>query len=178
MSFLQLNPHHSFHGNSIHKPISPLWIVFTFVLSYVLNLITDSFNEVWLPDFLALTLVYWTIRYPRHVGMLIAFICGILMDAHNGSVLGQQALGYVVLSYLAYSFHRRIPWFNGLGQTLHIVPFLFISQVIVLLVRLWLDGLWPDPIWFLQSITGGILWVFWGAILSWPEHRSKSDNNA
>jgi len=57
MSFLQLNPHHSFHGNSIHKPISPLWIVFTFVLSYVLNLITDSFNEVWLPDFLALTLV-------------------------------------------------------------------------------------------------------------------------
>ena len=38
--------------------------------------------------------------------------------------------------------------------------------------------LWPDPIWFLQSITGGILWVFWGAILSWPEHRSKSDNNS
>ena len=140
-------------------------------------MIATSINEVWLPDFLALTLVYWTIRYPRHVGLSIAFICGILMDVHNGSVLGQQALGYVVLSYLALSFHRRILWFGPVGQILHIVPFLFVSQIVVLLVRLWLDGLLPDPIWFLESLTGGILWPIWGAVLAWSENRSKSDSN-
>ena len=146
MPYRQIDPDQPFNGR-IHKPVSPWWIILTFIVSYLLNIIAAEARALWLPDFLALTLVYWTMLYPRYVGMTIAFICGLLMDVHNGSVLGQQALGYVVLSYLTYSFHRRIPWFGPLGQMLHIIPFLLISQVVVLLVRLWLDGLWPTPVW-------------------------------
>ncbi len=175
MSYHSIDTEHPFNGR-IQKQVSPLWVVASFIVAYCLNIIGSAINALWMPDFLALTLLYWTIRFPRHVGMTIAFICGLFMDVHNGSVLGQQALGYVVLSYLAFAFHRRLPWFASLGQILHIVPFLFIAQLVVLAVRLWLDGLLPDPIWFLSSLTGGLLWPIVGVALSWPERRRPSDN--
>ena len=102
-------------GEHIQTHARPLWIISTFLISYLLNLASSTANVLWLPDPLALTLIYWTIHHPRHVGMTIAFICGLLMDVQNGSVLGQQALAYVILSYSAYSLHRRLPWFGLAG---------------------------------------------------------------
>lgn len=163
-------------SGSLHKPVNWFWILITFVFSYLFTLITSSLDKVWLPDPLALTIVYWTIRYPRHIGMSLAFVCGIIMDVNNGSVLGQQALGYVILAYLAFSFHRRIPWFGMVGQALHITPLLLLSQMSVIFVRLWLDGVWPDTLWFLQSLSGGIIWPAICFILSLPEHRRSSDS--
>lgn len=110
-------------------PVS--WIILTFVLSYLLNLSLSRY--AWTPDFLALSMVFWVVHQPRRVGMTVAFVCGILMDVHNGSVLGQQALVYVILTYCAFSLHRRLPWFNLVGQALHVLPLLLLSQVIVLL---------------------------------------------
>ena len=115
-------------GEHIQTHARPLWIISTFLISYLLNLASSTANVLWLPDPLALTLIYWTIHHPRHVGMTIAFICGLLMDVQNGSVLGQQALAYVILSYSAYSLHRRLPWFGLAGQALHILPLLLVSQ--------------------------------------------------
>lgn len=140
-------------GEHIQTHARPLWIISTFLISYLLNLASSTANVLWLPDPLALTLIYWTIHHPRHVGMTIAFICGLLMDVQNGSVLGQQALAYVILSYSAYSLHRRLPWFGLAGQALHILPLLLVSQLVVLMIRLWFDGLWPGFPWFLQSFT-------------------------
>lgn len=151
----------------------PLWIISTFFISYLLNLAGSTANTLWLPDPLALTLIYWTIHHPKHIGMTIAFVCGLLMDIQNGSVLGQQALAYVILSFSAFSLHRRLPWFGLIGQALHILPLLLMSQVIVLLIRLWFDGLWPGLPWFLQSFTGAALWPIISVILSIPERRTE-----
>lgn len=140
------------------------WIVFTFFLSYLLNLTLS--NYAWAPDFLALSMVFWVVHQPRRIGMTVAFICGILMDVQNGSVLGQQALVYVILTYCAFLLHRRLPWFDLIGQALHVLPLLLLAQVIVLLFRLWFDGLWPGLSWFLQSIVGALIWPLWAAILS------------
>ena len=104
-------------------PVS--WIILTFVLSYLLNLSLSRY--AWTPDFLALSMVFWVVHQPRRVGMTVAFVCGILMDVHNGSVLGQQALVYVILTYCAFSLHRRLPWFNLVGQALHVLPLLLLS---------------------------------------------------
>ena len=78
----------------------------------------------------------------------------------------------VILSYSAYSLHRRLPWFGLAGQALHILPLLLVSQLVVLMIRLWFDGLWPGFPWFLQSFTGALLWPAASLILSLPERRS------
>ncbi len=160
---------------AIPRKFSAAWICFTFAVSYLINLLETAVEFFWLPDFLALTLVFWTIYHPRSIGMGIAFVCGILMDVHNGSVLGQQALAYVTLSYLTFSLHRRLPWFGLIGQALHILPLLLVTQVLVMLVRLWFDGFWPGLSWFLQSLTGALLWPAWTAFMLWPQRREHEN---
>ena len=53
----------------------------------------------WLPDILALALVFWTIHQPLRVGVGAAFFLGLVMDVHQSSLLGQHALAYTCLLY-------------------------------------------------------------------------------
>ena len=64
-----------------------------------------------LPDLLALALVFWNVHQPRRVGVGLAFVFGLLMDVHDGAVLGQHALAYTLLSFFAITIHRRLLWF-------------------------------------------------------------------
>lgn len=162
---------------SIGRPAHPLWIFITFVVAYLTTLALSTVHALWVPDVLALTFLYWTVRYPRHIGMTIAFLCGILSDIHTGSVLGQQALAYTILAYLAIIIHRRLTWFGLIGQAMHILPLLLLAQFVVLLVRLWFDGLWPGFPWFLQSLTGALLWPIIAFVYSWPERHAGHDDN-
>ena len=100
----------------MEHPASKSWIFFTFLLAFVLCIV---FGEIfWAPDFVALTLIFWTLREPDRVGFLTAFICGILMDALFGTVLGQQSLAYVTLCYLTFALSRRLPSFAYSAGTL------------------------------------------------------------
>lgn len=160
----------------LDAPAPRSWILLTFFISYVVMLAEAGFDALWLPDVLALTLIFWCIRRPQIVGMLIAFLCGILMDVAHGSVLGQQSLAYVVIAYLAYLLHRRLPWFGLIGQALHVLPLLLLSQLLVMLARLWFDGLWPGWSWFLQSLTGALLWPLWSMLLSMRREQSSRES--
>lgn len=160
----------------IDAPAPWSWILLTFFLSYLVMLIETGFSALWLPDVLALTLVYWCVRQPQSVGMTIAFLCGILMDVAHGSVLGQQSLAYAAIAYIAYLLHRRLPWFGLIGQALHVLPLLLLAQLLVMLVRLWFDGLWPGWSWFLQSVTGALLWPLWSMLLSMRRKDAGGDD--
>ena len=95
----------------MEHPASKSWIFFTFLLAFVLCIV---FGEIfWAPDFVALTLIFWTLREPDRVGFLTAFICGILMDALFGTVLGQQSLAYVTLCYLTFALSPKSAYSAG-----------------------------------------------------------------
>src|SRR5690606_14504746 len=42
------------------------------------------------PDFVAITLLYWSVNQPQRIGMSLAFIAGLVMDVSNSSILGQH----------------------------------------------------------------------------------------
>lgn len=153
-------------------PASGWWVLFTFLAAFVLSISTAQW--FWMPNFLALTIVFWTLRQPESAGMTVAFCCGILMDVINGSVLGQQALAFVTLCYFTTTLARRMAWFNLVGQSLHLLPLLLLSQVLVMLVRLWFDGLWPGWEWFLSSFTGTLIWPVWSKLLVPRESRAAT----
>ena len=79
------------------------------------------------PDMVAVVLVFWNAFLPSKVGLIFAWILGIIMDIHAGSLLGQHALAYSVLSYGAISLHRRLLWYSTFSQTVQIVPLFAIS---------------------------------------------------
>jgi rod shape-determining protein MreD len=95
------------------------------------------------PDFVALVLVFWGIHQPRKVGIGVAFFMGLLMDVHEATLLGENALAYTLLSYLAIMIHRRVLWFPVLTQAVHVFPLLLMTQAIQVMVRLIVSGKFP-----------------------------------
>ncbi len=47
----------------------------------------------WMPDLLALVLVFWSVHQPLRVGIGVAFVFGLLMDVHAGGAARPACAG-------------------------------------------------------------------------------------
>ena len=127
------------------------------------------------PDFVVLVLAFWCVRQPRLVGIVVAWSLGLLADAGNGVLLGQHALAYSLLAFLAVWISRRILWFGPMLQSLHIALILLVTQAAVLLVRLAAGD--PFPGWpiIVSPIAGALLWPAVTWLLLLPQRRSDRE---
>jgi rod shape-determining protein MreD len=152
-------------------PASRAFITFSLIAAFLLNLLPWG-RIPGVPDFMALALVFWHIHQPRMVGIGIAFLFGLLLDVHSGSLLGQHALAYTLLSYGAMSLHRRVPWFEMPAQMLHVLPLFLLAQAVTLVVRLAVGGGFPGWTWFMQGIATTLLWPLADLLLLAPQRRA------
>ena len=74
--------------------------------------------EVWRPEWVVVTMVYWCLAMPERVGVFVAWGVGLLLDVLQGSILGQHALGLATVAYLAVLYHQRIRVFPLVQQSL------------------------------------------------------------
>jgi rod shape-determining protein MreD len=154
----------------ILRPVNPVFIWFSLVMALFLNMFPWG-RAPFVPDFLAVALVFWNVHQPRRVGIAAAFVFGLLMDVHDGALFGQHALAYTLVSYGAIALHRRILWFSLPGQALHVLPLLLVAQVASLAVRLWVGGSFPGWMYFSESLSGAVLWPLVTWILLAPQRR-------
>jgi rod shape-determining protein MreD len=158
-------------------PANRAFIAFTIAAAFVLNILPWGRVD-YVPDFLAIVLVFWSIHQPRKVGIGIAFLVGLLMDVHDAALLGEQALAYSLLSFGALTMHRRLPWFGLGGRMLHVLPLFLAAQLVVVVVRMALGAPFPGTGHFLQSVSSTLLWPLAEALLLVPQRRSlhRDDN--
>jgi rod shape-determining protein MreD len=152
-------------------PVSPVFIGFSLVCAFLLNLLPWG-GLVGVPDFVALVLVFWGIHQPRRVGIGMAFFMGLLMDVHDASRLGENALAYTLLSYFAIMMHRRVLWFPTMTQAFHVLPLLLLTQSIQLLVRFLVTGMLPGWSYFSESLVSVALWPVVTWLLLAPQRRA------
>ena len=152
-------------------PVSPLFIAVTLVCAFVLNLLPWG-GLTGVPDFVALVLIFWSVHQPRKVGIGAAFVMGLLMDVHNASLLGENALAYTLLSYFAIMIHRRMLWFRPLTQALHVLPLLVMMQVVQMLIQALVSGKFPGWFYFASSLVSAALWPLATWVLLAPQRRA------
>jgi rod shape-determining protein MreD len=158
-------------SNYILLPVSPLFIAFSLTCAFMLNLLPWG-QWTGAPDFLALVLVFWGIHQPRKVGIGIAFGMGLLMDVHDATLLGENALAYTLLSYVATMIHRRVLWFPVLTQALHVFPLLLLAQAIQSLVHFLASGRFGGWMHFVESLVAVALWPVITWLLLAPQRRA------
>src|SRR5690606_133939 len=124
------------------------------------------------PDFAALALIFWSIHQPRKVGIGLAFLIGLLMDVHDASLLGENALAYTLLSYFAIMIHRRALWFSPLVQILHVLPLLLIMQGVQLVIQFAVSGRFPSWLFFAEGFVTAALWPLPSWMLLAPKRRA------
>jgi rod shape-determining protein MreD len=125
-----------------------------------------------MPDLLAVTLVFWNVHQPRRVGVGAAFLFGLLMDVHHGALLGQHALAYTLLSFVAISIHRRLLWFGVVEQAVQIVPLFFGLHGISLAVRLLAGDMFPGWWMLMAPALEALLWPVVTLLLLAPQRRA------
>ena len=157
--------------DSFLLPVNSAFIAFTLAVAFVLNLLPWG-GWGWVPDFVALILVFWSIYQPRKVGIGIAFAMGLAMDVHVAASLGQNALAYTLLSYFAITIHRRVLWFRPPVQALYVLLLLVLMQVVQVIVQLTVSGKLPHWSYFVQSVVAAALWPLVCWLLLAPQRRA------
>jgi rod shape-determining protein MreD len=156
----------------ILRPVSPPFIAFSLAFALVLNFLPWG-QRFWVPDFVALVLVFWNTHHPRKVGIGVAFLMGVLVDVNDATLLGQHALAYTLLSYGAIMAHRRVLWFSLITQAVHVMPLFVIAQVVSLAVRFVGDGSLPNPLVLIESLVTASLWPLASWLLMAPQRRPQ-----
>jgi len=110
------------------------------------------------PDWVAMILVYWIIALPHRVGIPMAWLAGIAVDVLLGSPIGQHALSYVLIAYVAGSLYQRVRMFSVWQQAAILFALLGLNQ----LVGFWIEsvvGLTGWRFWYLlPAVSGSFLW--------------------
>jgi rod shape-determining protein MreD len=161
------NPHY------ILLPVSPLFIAVSLAAAFFLNFLPWG-TWIGVPDFVALVLVFWSIHQPRKVGIGVAFMMGILMDVHDATHLGENALAYTLLCYFAITIHRRVLWFPPVTQSLHVLPLFLFAQIVQVAVRLIVapNAQFPGWLYFSEAFITTALWPLATWLLLAPQRRA------
>ncbi len=154
----------------ILRPVRLSTIIFSFLIALLLNFLPWKDLRL-VPDFVALVLTFWCVRQPRLIGLGAAWALGLLTDAGNGVLLGQHALAYSLLAFLAIWLSRRILWFGAAQQALHVAALLLIAQGVVLLVRLAAGAGFPGWALVVGPLLGALLWPLLSWLLLMPQRR-------
>ena len=148
-----------------------MWFVFlTLFIALFLNFIPTGHLPA-VPDFVALVLAFWCIREPLRIGIGTGFVLGVLTDIGVGAAMGQYALAYVLLAYAANELSRRVLWFTPVEQALHVLPLLFLSQVVMVVVRVIAGAEFPGWWMFFGSFVGALLWIPLHYVLLLPQYQ-------
>jgi rod shape-determining protein MreD len=152
-------------------PANPLFIGFTLLIAFAFNLLPLGRVPA-MPDLLAVVLMFWNVHQPRRVGVGVAFVFGLLMDVHQGALLGQHALSYTLLSFVAITIHRRLLWFGVVEQALQIAPVFFAMHAVSLAVRLFAGDMFPGWWLLVAPILEAVLWPVTTILLLAPQRRA------
>jgi len=158
-------------GQQLLLPANPLFIWSSLILAMVVSMLPLG-RVPWMPDLLALTLVFWSVHQPLRVGIGAAFLFGIAMDVHQASLLGQHALSYTALSFFAITIHRRLLWFTVPSQAVQVLPLFAAAHVIELAIRMIAGGVFPGPGILLAPVIESLLWPLVSVVLLAPQRRA------
>ena len=157
-------------GSELLLPANPVFIWFSLLVALLVNMLPWG-RWAGVPDLLAVVLVFWNVHQPRRVGVGVAFVFGLLMDVHQGALLGQHALAYTLLSFFAITVHRRLLWFTVPSQAVQIAPLFVAAHAVSLLVRLIAGAGWPGWPLVLAPLLESLLWPVANGVLLAPQRR-------
>jgi rod shape-determining protein MreD len=161
-------------GQPLLLPANPLFVWGSMLVALLFNMFINmglSGRAAWVPDLLAVALVFWTVHQPQRVGIGASFVFGLLLDVYQGALLGQNALAYTVLCFFAITMHRRLLWFPIGLQSLQVLPLFFAAHLVEVSLRLMAGGSFPGFSMFLSPVLEAMLWPLANIVLLAPQRR-------
>jgi rod shape-determining protein MreD len=137
----------------------PLKVAFTIVIALMLTIApVPEWAQGFRPDWLALTLIYWSMNSPQKFGVGWAWLTGLLLDVAQGTLLGQHALALTLIIYVTVKFHLQMRQFPTLQLSATVFALLALYQFILF----WVNGVAglnaPAVSYWGPVIAGSLIW--------------------
>jgi rod shape-determining protein MreD len=143
------------------------WMVsLTLVVSLLLSIYPITPPYDWLrPEWTAMVVIFWTITIPDRVGVIFAWLAGLVLDGFTGATLGQNALSLAIVAYICHGVYQRMRNFAALQQA----ALVFVLVGLHLLVGYWVQSLSSSParhLYFLAAaLSSALLWPLFSMLM-------------
>ncbi len=140
--------------------------IFTIIAAFMLAImpLPDWIGE-FRPDWVTMVMIYWAMALPSRIGVTIAWLAGLMLDVSYGTLLGQHAIGMVIVIYVIHMQHQRLRVASLVQQAIVIFFLIIIKQ----LLTLWVDGMLGRApgtwLYFMPALTSTLLWPWLYLIL-------------
>lgn len=136
------------------------WMVaLTLAVSLLLSIYPITPPYDWFrPEWTAMVVIFWTITIPDRVGVIFAWLAGLVLDGFTGATLGQNALSLAIVAYICHGVYQRMRNFAALQQA----ALVFVLVGLHMLVGYWVQSLSSYPprhLYFLAAaLSSALLW--------------------
>jgi rod shape-determining protein MreD len=123
------------------------------------------------PQFLVLTVLFWSINAPRTGGVAFGFFAGLMLDVFQGPVLGEHALALSLMAYISVREHQRIRSKPAFQQALIVFAALILYEVVLFAIDGWTGHPVTSLLRWVHTVTGALIWPPAAAILTYGAGR-------
>jgi rod shape-determining protein MreD len=123
------------------------------------------------PQFLVLTVLFWSINAPRTGGVAFGFFAGLMLDVFQGPVLGEHALALSLMAYISVREHQRIRSKPAFQQALIVFAALILYEVVLFAIDGWTGHPVTSLLRWVHTVTGALIWPPAAAILAYGAGR-------
>lgn len=130
--------------------------------------------ESYRPDWVALTLIFWSMLLPRTYSIGWAWVIGLILDVAQGTLFGQHALALCLVVYITVKFHLQIRVFPVMQMTATVFALLALYQFILF----WINGVAginsPAVVYWGPVVTGTLVWPLLSMVYSGIRYGTDS----
>jgi rod shape-determining protein MreD len=133
-----------------------------------------AWAESFRPDWVPLTLIFWSMLLPRTYSIGWAWVIGLILDVAQGTLFGQHALALCLVIYITVKFHLQIRVFPMLQMTATVFALLALYQFVLF----WINGVAginaPAVAYWGPIVTGTLIWPLLSTIFSGVRYGAPS----
>lgn len=152
-----------------YKIIYSVFFVGLICAIFPLPIILNAFR----PDWMILIIFYWVLAVPQRIGIVHAFILGVLLDLLLGSTLGIHGLIFSLLAYVISANYQRLRYFTLVQTTLLTGIFVLIAKLSLYCIASSLQDIILHKHYFWSIFTSMLIWPWFFLLMRFIRIRFK-----
>lgn len=149
-------------------------VVFSFLFALYLSILPfPVWAEYWRPEWVALVLIFWCFSLPNRVGLISAWCAGLALDVLEGVTLGQHALSFSIIAYLATILHRRVRAYPLWQQSLSVMLLVGINLLVARMVQSSVAPVSDGFSYWLPCLVSAFLWPWVFTVLKYLQRSFR-----
>ena len=142
-------------------------IALSMFAALLLEILPMPLWSVWYrPEWAALVILYWVMTLPESINIGVAWLMGIILDALNGTLIGEHALALASIAFVMNKWQRQLRLFPAWQSAVAVAVLIALYKIIIGIIQ-GLIGQAPDSINYTYSIlTSMLLWPWIHAVLA------------